>query len=190
MAVAIMNPDTMRRMMKLVISTLMLAISLYLIIWWFFTPTMFGWTIEMLVTQHTQKFGDMVGVYMLYTCPVIIFALLGTLHLHLTKKCPPLLKSNNDSFYARASRMWRMLWTRPVFINRVFGVMVGVDLVAIVSTLVLVSGYSTLGTCPRQNPLTRCRVPPERKKWWQRQCKHERCWAGSRWCSCRSFCSR
>ena len=75
-----MNPDIIRRMMKLVISTLMLAVALYLIIWWFVTPTMLGWSIETLVTQRAQKFGDMVGVYMLYTCPIIILALLGTHH--------------------------------------------------------------------------------------------------------------
>ena len=131
----------MRRMMKLMISTLIFAICMYLIIWWLFTPTMFGWRIETLVTQHTQKFGDMVGVYMLYTCPIIILALLGILHLHLTKKFPPSLKtkkSNSDKFFARASRMWRMLWTRAVLINRVFGMMTVVDLVTIISTLVLV----------------------------------------------------
>ena len=131
----------MGRMMRLVISTLMFAISMCLIMWWFITPTTLGWAIEQLVTQHTQKFGDMVGVYTLYTCPIIILALLGTLHLHLTKKFPPSPghnKSNGDYFYTRASRMWRMLWTRPVFINRMFGVMAVVDLVAIISTLVLV----------------------------------------------------
>lgn len=76
--------------------------------WWFITPTTLGWAIEQLVTQHTQKFGDMVGVYTLYTCPIIILALLGTLHLHLTKKFPPSPghnKSNGDYFYTRASRM-------------------------------------------------------------------------------------
>ena len=140
MTIAI-NPNIMRRMMKLVIFILMFAIFMYLIIWWSFTPTMLGWTIEMFVTQHTQKFGDMVGVYMLYTCPIIILALLGTLYLHLTKKSLPSLKakkSSSDTFFARVSRMWRMLWTRPVFINCVFGVMAVVDLVAIISTLILV----------------------------------------------------
>ena len=120
---------------------LMFAIFMYLIIWWFFTPTMFGWRIETLVTQHTQKFSDMVGFYILYTYPILILALLGTLYLHLTKKSPPSLKakkSSSDKFFARASRMWRMLWTRPVFINCVFGVMAVVDLVAVISTLVLV----------------------------------------------------
>ena len=139
MALAI-NLNIMRKMMKLVISTLMFAISMYLIMWWFFTPTMLGWTIETLVTQHTQKFDDMVGVYMLYTCPIIILALLGTLYLHLMKKSLPSLKakkSSSDKFFAWASRMWRMLWTRMVFINRVCGVMAIVDLVAIISTLVL-----------------------------------------------------
>lgn len=34
--------------------------------------------------------------------------------------------------------MWRMMWTGPLLINRVVGVMAVVDLLAILSTLVLV----------------------------------------------------
>lgn len=81
---------------------------------------------------------------MLYTCPVMFLALLGTLHLHLTKKSTPSLtppkksRNDDDSFHSQAFCMWRMMWTGPLLINRVVGVMAVVDLLAILSTLVLV----------------------------------------------------
>ena len=127
-------------MMKLVVSALTWTILIYFTFLWFFTPTTAGWGYETLVSSHTKMLGNTAGVYILYACPVVALALLGTLHLHLMKKSSTSSSSSSssNSSSSRASRTWRMLWTRPVFINRVFGVVAVIDLAAIISTLVLV----------------------------------------------------
>ena len=127
---------TSTTLMKLVVSASASTILMYFIFLWFFTPTTAGWGYETLVSSHTKTFGDVAGVYILYACPIVALALLGTLHLHLSKQSSSPSGSNHSS--SRAFRTWRMLWTRPVFINRVFGVMAGIDIAAIISTLVLV----------------------------------------------------
>lgn len=124
--------------MKLVVSASTSTILIYFMFLWFFTPTTAGWGYETLVSSHTKMFGNTTGVYILYACPIVALALLGTLHLHLLKKTSSPSSSTSNYSRCRASRTWRMLWTRPIFINRVFGVMAVIDLAAIISTLVLV----------------------------------------------------
>ncbi|CAM6010432.1 unnamed protein product [Sphagnum balticum] len=144
------------KLLKSVVLVLICATVLFYIVLWLLTPiTRIGSRLETIVTDRLSShfLSNISGTYLLYSGPILVLSLLGLLFLEL----------NKTSF--RAQRSWRCLSTQPVFVNKLMGVVTGMDFVVILMVLFAVVWIFVQFYLPQAHKIDTSTPPPGTKKW-------------------------
>lgn len=96
---------------------------------WCYTSTIRGYQFTTFVGA---RIGDILGMFVLYSMPVIVLTIIATAYLAIKQQYPSDLRA---SWFRR---FCRLLWTRPLVVNEFLGVLNGFDLLVILSTIFVV----------------------------------------------------
>ncbi|KAG0611876.1 hypothetical protein M758_7G172500 [Ceratodon purpureus] len=101
---------------------------------WCYTTTSKGFMLTLLVDESTKtKFlGDFVKAYILYSTPIIFLAISSTIYLAIKQSYPS--KNHLKQF----KHFLNLLWTRPLIVNKIVGIINGFDIMVILTTTFMV----------------------------------------------------
>jgi predicted ferric reductase len=113
------------------------SVSIWWISLWFRLPAAEGKRFKRHVSAAVAStfWGKYSTNYVLYVAPVIALALLALLYLELEERYPTRVK-HTASERSRIVRLWRGIWTQPIFVKTPIGIITLIDIVVIVIVFV------------------------------------------------------